>query len=215
MQQNDRSLVHFGTIFLTLLQCSSFILFTVLVTKFLKSLSKSVLACTFFLSRSTTRGEFFKIGILLFQPEAGGDGTKQNSLLNFVMAFHTTSMRAKEALRSFRRRTEASRQEREASGVTPPRAVEPSTVKTDSLTESTSEDKTNDVPEVVVSGSEGEKDTTNTQEETDEGEAEQEEQVAPEDNPSASPDSDEIKESSEHESEGGEFESEEDSVQPT
>ena len=125
-------------------------------------------------------------------------------------------MRAKEALRSFRRRTEASRQEREALGVTPPRAVEPSTVKTDSsLTERTSEAESNGVPEVVVSGSEGEKDTKNTQEETDEGQAEEEEQVAPEDNPSASQDVDEIKESSEHESEGGEFESEEDSVQPT
>ena len=157
----------------------------------------------------------FKIDIL-FQPEAGGDGTKQNSLLNFVMAFHTTSMRAKEALRSFRRRTEASRQEREASGVTPPRAVELSTVKTDSsLTESTSEAESSGVPELVVSGSEGEKDTRTTQEEADEGQAEQEEQVAPEDNPSTSPDSDEIKESSEHESESGEFESEENSVQLT
>ena len=156
----------------------------------------------------------FKIGIL-FQTEAGGDGTKQNSLLNFVMAFHTTSMRAKEALRSFRRRTEASRQEREASGVTLPRAVEPSTVKTDSLTESISEAESSGVPEVVISGSEGEKDTRTTQEESDEGEAEQEEQVAPEDDPSASPDSDEIKESSEHESESGEFQSEEDSPQLT
>ena len=155
----------------------------------------------------------FKIGIVLFQPEAGGDGTKQNSLLNFVMAFHTTSMRAKEALRSFRRRTEASRQEREASGVTPSRTAEPSTVKTDSsLTESTSEAESNGVPEVVVSGSEGEKDTKNTQEEADEGQAEQEEQVAPEDTPSSSP---EIKESSEHESEGEEFESEEDSIKLT
>jgi len=152
----------------------------------------------------------------LFQPEAGGDGGKQNSLLNFVMAFHTTSMRAKEALRSFRRRTEASRKEREDSGVTPPRAVEPSTVKTDSsLTESISEAESNGVPEVVVSDSEGEKDTKITREETDEGQADDEEQVALEDNPSAFPDSDEIKESSEHESEGGEFESEEDSVQPT
>lgn len=158
----------------------------------------------------------FIIGILLFQPEAGGDGTKQNSLLNFVMAFHTTSMRAKEALRSFRRRTEASRQEREASGVTPPRAAEPSTVETDSsLTESTSGAESNSVPEVVVSGSEGEKDATNTQEEADKGQAEQEEQLAPEDTPSSSPDSDEIKESSEHESEGGEFESEEVSIQLT
>lgn len=152
----------------------------------------------------------------MFQPEAGGDGTKQNSLLNFVMAFHTTSMRAKEALRSFRRRTEASRQEREASGVTPPRVVEPSTVETDSsLTENTSEAESSGVPEVVVSGSEGEKDTKNTQEGADEGQAEQEEQVAPEDTPSSSPDSDEIKESSEHESEGGEFQSEEDSIQLT
>lgn len=151
-----------------------------------------------------------------FQPEAGGDGTKQNSLLNFVMAFHTTSMRAKEALRSFRRRTEASRQEREASGVTLLRAEEPSTGKTDSsLAESTSEADSNGIPEVVVSGSEGEKDTKSAQEETDEGQGKQEEQVVPVDNPSASPDLDEIKDSSEHESEGGEFESEEDSVQTT
>ena len=149
----------------------------------------------------------------MFQPEAGGDGTKQNSLLNFVMAFHTTSMRAKEALRSFRRRTEASRQEREASGVTPSQTAEPSTVKIDSsLTESTSGAESNGVPEVVVSGSEGEKDTNNTQEEADEGQTEQEEQVAPEDTPSSTP---EIKESSENESEGGEFESEEDSIKLT
>jgi len=125
-------------------------------------------------------------------------------------------MRAKEALRSFRRRTEASRQEREAPGFTPPRAVEPSTVKTDSsLTESTSEAESNGVPEVVVSDSEGEIDTKNTQEEAEEVQAEDEGQIAPDDNPLVSPDSDEIKESSEHESEGGEFESEEESVQPT
>ena len=156
------------------------------------------------------------IFVFFFQPEAGDDGTKTNSLLNFVMAFHTTSMRAKEALRGFRRRTEASRQEREALGVTPPQAKEPSTVKTDSsLTESTSGAETNDVPQVVVSGSEGGKDTEDTQEETDNGQGEQEDEIGLDDNPSTSPDLDEIKESSEHESEGGEFESEEDLGQTT
>lgn len=46
----------------------------------------------------------------------GAVAAKQNSLLNFVMAFHTTSMRAKEALRSFRSRSGAGRQ-RAASAV--------------------------------------------------------------------------------------------------
>ena len=127
------------------------------------------------------------------------------------MAFHTTSMRAKEALRGFRRRTEASRQEREASAVTPPQAEEP-TVKTDSSsTESTSETETKGVPPVVVSGSEGEQDTGSTLEEADKEQGEQEEDIV--DNPSVSTDLEEVKESSEHESEGGEFESEEDLVQ--
>ncbi|XP_074615626.1 inositol 1,4,5-triphosphate receptor associated 2-like [Acropora palmata] len=44
------------------------------------------------------------------------DPAKRNSLLNFVTAFHTTSMRAKEALRSFRSRSGMGRQ-RAASAV--------------------------------------------------------------------------------------------------
>lgn len=150
------------------------------------------------------------------QSEAGGDGTKQNSLLNFVMAFHTTSMRAKDALRSFRRRTEASRQEREASRVTPLQGEEPPAVKTDfSLTESTSEAESNDTPVVVVSGSEGEKDNKSTQEHTEEGQGQNEVEDVPVDHPSASPGLDEVMESSENESEGGELESDVNSLQAT
>ncbi|XP_078359785.1 inositol 1,4,5-triphosphate receptor associated 2-like isoform X2 [Oculina patagonica] len=150
------------------------------------------------------------------QSEAEGDGTKQNSLLNFVMAFHTTSMRAKDALRSFRRRTEASRQEREASRVTPPQVEEPPVVKTDaSLTESTSEAESNDTPVVLVSGSEEERDNKSAPEHTEEGQGQNEEVDVPVDHPSASPGLDEVVESSENESEGGELESDVISVQAT
>ena len=132
------------------------------------------------------------------------------------MAFHTTSMRAKEALRSFRRRTEANRQGREASGATPLQGEEPPAVKTDSsLTESAAEAESNGTPVVLVSGSEGDKDNRTTQEDPEQGQVEQEEEFVPVDHPSASPGLDEAKESSENESEGGEFESEENSVQAT
>lgn len=149
----------------------------------------------------------------IFQSDVGGDGTKQNSLLNFVMAFHTTSMRAKEALRSFRRRTEASRQEREASGVTPLQSEEPPDIKTDSsVTESIPEAESNETPVVVVSGSEGEKDDTSALEEVEEGQGQHEEEAIPEEHSSVSPGVEEVMECSENESEGGELESDVNSV---
>ena len=65
------------------------------------------------------------------------------------MAFHTTSMRAKEALKNFRRRSGASRQGRSALAV--------SQLQTDesaSATESTVEGESSTGPEVVVNDTE-------------------------------------------------------------
>ena len=70
------------------------------------------------------------------------------------MAFHTTSMRAKEALRSFRRRSGAARQERSASTV--PRLQVDDTLST---VESTSERESRTSPEMVVSEDSEDKDT--------------------------------------------------------
>lgn len=149
------------------------------------------------------------------QSEAGGDGTKQNSLLNFVMAFHTTSMRAKEALRSFRRRTEASRQEREASGASLRQTEEPSVTKIDSSpTESLPETESTGTPAVVVSDSEGKNGNINV-EETEGRQHEHEDEVVPVDHPVESEEDDEIKDSSENESESGRIDSEVNSVHET
>lgn len=70
------------------------------------------------------------------------------------MAFHTTSMRAKEALRSFRRRSGGARQERATSAV--PRLQVDDSVST---VESTSEGESRTSPEVVVSEDPEDKDT--------------------------------------------------------
>lgn len=149
------------------------------------------------------------------QSEAGGDGTKQNSLLNFVMAFHTTSMRAKEALRSFRRRTEASRQEREASASPVRQTEEPSAKKMDSsLTESMPEAESSGTPVVVVSDSEGENDNINT--EVKEGRHdEHEDEMVSVDHPAESEGNDQIKDASENESESDVLDSEVNSFQET
>ena len=70
------------------------------------------------------------------------------------MAFHTTSMRAKEALRSFRRRSGAARQEHSASTV--PRLQVDDPVST---VESTSEGESGTSSEVVASEDPEDKDT--------------------------------------------------------
>ncbi|XP_022786492.1 lymphoid-restricted membrane protein-like [Stylophora pistillata] len=149
------------------------------------------------------------------QSEGGGDGTKQNSLLNFVMAFHTTSMRAKEALRSFRRRTEASRQEREASASPVRQTEEPSGKKMDSsLTESMPEAESSGTPVVVVSDSEGENDNINT--ELREGtQDEHEDEMVTVHLPAESEGNDQIKDASENESESDVLDSEVNSFQET
>ena len=131
------------------------------------------------------------------------------------MAFHTTSMRAKEALRSFRRRTEASRQEREASGASLRQTEEPSATKIDSSpTESLPETESIGTPAVVVSDSEGKNDDINV-EETEGRQHEHEDEVVPVDHPVESEEDDEIKDSSENESESGRIDSEVNSVHET
>ena len=70
------------------------------------------------------------------------------------MAFHTTSMRAKEALRSFRRRSGAARQERSTSTVPRLQVDDPL-----STVESTSEGESRTSPEMVVSEDSEDKDT--------------------------------------------------------
>ena len=129
------------------------------------------------------------------------------------MAFHTTSMRAKEALRSFRRRTEASRQEREASGASLRQTEEPSVTKIDSSpTESLPETESTGTPAVVVSDSEGKNDNINVEE--TEG-RQHEDEVVPVDHAVESEEDDEIKDSSENESESGRIDSEVNSVHET
>ena len=131
------------------------------------------------------------------------------------MAFQTTSMRAKEALRSFRRRTEAGKQEREDSGVSSSQGEEPLAMKSDSsLTESTSEAEPGSTPVVVVSDSEGENDNINTKE-TEMGHDEQEEEIVAVENPPVCEGVDEIKDTIENESESGELDSEVNAVQET
>lgn len=131
------------------------------------------------------------------------------------MAFHTTSMRAKEALRSFRRRTEASRQEREASGASLRQTEEPSVTKIDSSpTESLPETESTGTPAVVVSDSEGKNDNINV-EETEGRQHEHEDEVVPVDHAVESEEDDEIKDSSENESEIGRIDSEVNSVHET
>lgn len=92
------------------------------------------------------------------QPVSGTDGTKQNSLLNFVMAFHTTSMRAKEALRSFRRRSGAGRQERAASAAVPRVEVDDAVAATDPVAERAQDGQSNSWPEISVVNAEGRED---------------------------------------------------------
>ena len=131
------------------------------------------------------------------------------------MAFHTTSMRAKEALRSFRRRTEASRQEREASASPVRQTEEPSAKKMDSsLTESMPEAESSGTPVEVVSDSEGENDNINT--EVKEGRHdEHEDEMVSVDHPAESEGNDQIKDASENESESDVLDSEVNSFQET
>ena len=112
------------------------------------------------------------------------------------MAFHTTSMRAKDAIRSFRRRSGMGSQERSASAVPRLQADEPAAVD-ESTVESTSEGESQAIPVVVSETGEGKDDSM--EEETEEGAIkEDDEQTRGE---LQDENLDELKESSENDSE--------------
>ena len=74
------------------------------------------------------------------------------------MAFHTTSMRAKEALRSFRRRSGAGRQGRAASATVPRVEVDDAVAATDPVAERAQDGQSNSWPEISVVNAEGRED---------------------------------------------------------
>ena len=112
------------------------------------------------------------------------------------MAFHTTSMRAKDAIRSFRRRSGMGRKERSASAVPRLQVDEPAAVD-ESTVESTSEGESQAIPLVVSETGEGKDDSM--EEETEEGAIkEDDEQTKGE---LQDENLDELKESSENDSE--------------
>ena len=74
------------------------------------------------------------------------------------MAFHTTSMRAKEAIRSFRRRSGAGKQERAASVAVPKVETDDAVAASDPVAERDQDGQSNSWPEISVVNSEGKED---------------------------------------------------------